>query len=37
MTKNKFYKEKKKKIKFAVVGAGISGLTAAMLLSKNMR
>ena len=34
MTKNKFYKEKKKKIKFAIVGAGISGLTAAMLLSK---
>ena len=34
MTKNKFYKEKKKKIKFAVVGAGISGLTVAMLLSK---
>ena len=34
MTKNKFYKKKKKKIKFAVVGAGISGLTAAMLLSK---
>lgn len=34
MTKNKFYKEKNKKIKFAVVGAGISGLTVAMLLSK---
>ena len=34
MTKNKFYKEKKKKIKFAVVGAGVSGLTVAMLLSK---
>ena len=34
MTKNKFYKEKQKKIKFAIIGAGVSGLTAAMLLSK---
>ena len=33
MTKNKFYK-KNKNINFAVVGAGISGLTTAMLLSK---
>ncbi len=33
MTKNKFYK-KNKNMNFAIVGAGISGLTTAMLLSK---
>ena len=35
MTKNKFYKNKN--ISYAIVGAGISGLTAAMLLSKKYK
>ena len=34
MIKNKFYKEKDKNMHLAVIGAGISGLTIAMHLSK---
>ena len=34
MTKNKFYKEKDNYMHLAVIGAGISGLTIAMHLSK---
>ena len=34
MTKNKFYKEKHKNMHLAVIGAGVSGLTIAMHLSK---
>ena len=34
MTKNKFYKEKDKNMHLAVIGAGVSGLTIAMHLSK---
>ncbi len=34
MTKHKFNIDNKPKIRFAIVGAGISGLTATMLLSK---
>ena len=37
MTKNKFYKKKEKNMNLAVVGAGISGLTIAMLLSKKYK
>jgi predicted NAD/FAD-binding protein len=37
MTKNKFYKEKDKKMHLAVIGAGVSGLTIAMHLSKKHR
>ena len=37
MTKNKFYKEKDKSLHLAVIGAGISGLTIAMHLSKKNR
>ena len=33
MTKNKFYKEKDKNT-FSCIGAGVSGLTIAMHLSK---
>ena len=34
MTKNKIYKEKDKNMHLAVIGAGVSGLTIAMHLSK---
>ncbi len=37
MTKNKFYKEKDKNMHLAVIGAGVSGLTIAMHLSKNIK
>ena len=37
MTKNKFYKEKHKNMHIAVIGAGVSGLTIAMHLSKKHR
>lgn len=37
MTKNKFTKNKNKTESFAVIGAGISGLTTSMLLSKKYK
>ena len=34
MPKNKLYKDKSQKLKFAIIGSGVSGLVSAMLLSK---
>lgn len=34
MTKKRFYKDKSANLKIAIIGAGISGLTTALLLSK---
>ena len=37
MTKNKLYKEEDENMHLAVIGAGVSGLTIAMHLSKKYR